>query len=76
MQTLNSTLIRGVALVGGVLTVELRSGQTYQWDNVPQDLFDLLVSSESPGAFFGKNIRTLPGGRRLVDGNHRTAIVR
>lgn len=60
MQTLNSTLIQGVALVNGTLTVQLRSGQTYQWDNISQGLYDQLVSSESPGAFFSKNIRTLP----------------
>jgi hypothetical protein len=40
-----------------LLTVQFNSGSTYQYQGVPPEKYAALMSAESVGAFFGKNIK-------------------
>ena len=39
------------------LEVEFKNGRIYQYYNVPQVVFDMLIMASSPGTFFNANIR-------------------
>lgn len=48
-----------------VLEVEFHSGQVYQYLDVPKDVFDALLGSESLGAFFNSEVRDAFRFRRV-----------
>lgn len=54
-----------------LLEVEFRSGHCHQYSDVPQQLYDELLSSESMGAYFNTNIRNCFLSRQLE--RHRLA---
>lgn len=39
------------------LVVEFKSGNTYQYSSVPQEVFDGLISAESVGKYFNQFIK-------------------
>jgi hypothetical protein len=39
------------------LEIEFNNGRIYQYYNVPQIVFDMLMTASSPGTFFKTNIR-------------------
>uniref|UniRef100_A0A6M3IE86 Putative RNA binding domain protein n=1 Tax=viral metagenome TaxID=1070528 RepID=A0A6M3IE86_9ZZZZ len=41
---------------GGKLTIEFKSGSTYTYHEVPEDIFEGLKKAESQGRYFYKNI--------------------
>lgn len=41
----------------GVLTLEFKSGATYNYRNVPANVYHGLMAAESHGIFFHENIR-------------------
>jgi len=43
---------------GQLLHVEFKNGLTYAYQGVPDQLYQDLLSAESLGSFFHKNIRT------------------
>lgn len=40
-----------------ILEVEFKSGRVYQYMNVPQIVYDQLMSAPSQGSYFSANIR-------------------
>lgn len=40
-----------------VLTVRFHSGLAYQYENVPENIYDELVSAPSAGRYFNANIK-------------------
>jgi hypothetical protein len=43
------------------LDIEFTSGQSYTYPGVPQDVYDGLMSADSPGKFFHSNIKGIYG---------------
>ena len=41
----------------GILEVEFKRGSTYQYVNVPENVFKELMSADSIGSYFNKHIR-------------------
>lgn len=68
MVTVNSTNIDSVGYNADTqtLTVKFRvSGQTYEYLNVPQTLYEGLMASESKGKYINDNIRSQFNYRRV-----------
>jgi hypothetical protein len=40
-----------------VLEVVLKNEQTYQYDGVPPEVYEMFMRAESKGKFFGENVR-------------------
>ena len=40
-----------------VMTVKFKNGRTYEYANVPREVFQELLTSDSKGRFFNQNIR-------------------
>lgn len=40
-----------------LLRIRFKSGRTYSYENVPVDVYEELLSAESQGAYFNRNIR-------------------
>ena len=40
------------------LEVEFRTGKVYQYWNVPKDVYDALIASESKGKYFHSEVRS------------------
>lgn len=57
--TLNSSLLASASYspASRTLTVVFNSGKSYTYQNVDISIFDGLRAAESPGRFFGKQIR-------------------
>ena len=55
-QTVDSTVIRAVGHTR-VLEIEFESGRIYQYFNVPEDVFDEFLSSDSKGRYFNSHVR-------------------
>lgn len=47
----------GYDIQQNVLEVEFANGSVYQYKEVPKDLADQFVKSESAGRFFSQNVR-------------------
>lgn len=41
----------------GTLTVTFKSGRSYTFDNVPEDVYQGLITAESPGSYYHENIK-------------------
>lgn len=41
-----------------VLVIDFNSGTTYEYKNVPFDIFQGLMDADSVGSYFHKNVRT------------------
>ncbi len=48
-----------------ILQVEFVSGGMYVVEGVPQDVFDQLRSSSSPGGYYHRNIKNVYPARRI-----------
>ena len=55
-QSVESTVIRAVGHTR-VLEIEFESGRVYQYFNVPEDVFDEFLSSDSKGRYFNAHVR-------------------
>lgn len=58
-QSVSSTDLNSVAYDPGTQTLEIEfnSGGIYQYSNVPQDIYDGLMSADSHGKYFNQNIK-------------------
>jgi hypothetical protein len=52
-----SSVIRAVGYDGSTLTVEFRSGRTYDHPHVPYPVYAGLMSASSKGGYYNRNIR-------------------
>jgi hypothetical protein len=52
-----SSALKSVGYRGGVLEVEVASGDVYRYLDVPREVFMELMRAESKGAFFNERIR-------------------
>ena len=52
----NSSNVKSVSYMDGVLQVEFKNTKIYLYYNVPEHLFRLLLSAPSKGKFLHKNI--------------------
>lgn len=48
------------ANVFGTLEIEFKGGSVYQYSNVTHEIFAGLMTAESVGSYFGKNIKPFP----------------
>lgn len=66
VQLLSSSLASaGYQTEARVLEVKFQSGATYQYFNVPRDVFAELLAAESKGRYFNANVRACFDYRRL-----------
>ena len=68
MVTVNSTNIDSVGYNADTQTLTVKfkvSGQTYEYLNVPQTLYEGLMASESKGTYLNENIRSQFAYRRV-----------
>lgn len=52
-----SSNIKGVSRTGNDLLVKFNSGAIYEYKDVPEEVFDALLSAESVGKYFNKEIK-------------------
>lgn len=57
MPTVSSNAISSVDYENGYLTVNFRDGTSYIYKNVPQSVYDELLSANSVGGYFNAHIR-------------------
>ena len=57
MVRVSSSAIRAVGYDGSTLTVEFRSGRTYDHPHVPPGVYHGLMSASSKGAYYNEHIR-------------------
>jgi hypothetical protein len=57
MISVSSSVIRAVGYDGSTLTVEFRSGRTYDHPHVPESVYLGLMSASSKGRYYSRNIR-------------------
>lgn len=57
MITVNSSDISAIGYENSVLYVRFHKGGTYSYRNVPQTLYNQLMSASSHGSFFAHNIK-------------------
>lgn len=57
MHKLKSSNIEEIGHEGKTLTVKFIGGGTYEYDGVPAEMLGKILTAESPGKFFHKNIR-------------------
>lgn len=55
-QEVESSVIHAVGHTR-VLEIEFESGRVYQYFNVPQDIYDSMLESDSKGKYFNQHIR-------------------
>lgn len=65
MKVVNSSNITHVGYEADkhVLHVTFSSGKTYYYSDVPQRLYEGLISTYNPGSYFARNIRPYFTGR-------------
>jgi hypothetical protein len=49
----------------GVLRVQFKSGKQYEYDNVPESVYQDFLTAFSPGRFFNETIRKTYQGRKV-----------
>jgi KTSC domain len=52
-----SSALKSVGYRGGVLEIEVASGDVYRYLDVPREVFIELMRAESKGTFFNERIR-------------------
>ena len=52
-----SSALKSVGYRGGVLEIEVASGDVYRYRDVPREVFMELMRAESKGAFYNERIR-------------------
>lgn len=57
MTPLQSSNLRGVGIWAGLLVIEFQSGAMYVYFDVPSELYDGLLSADSPGRYHARHIR-------------------
>lgn len=66
-QVKNSSSIEGVDINGETLTVQFKSGKSYQYEDVPVETSMGLINAESVGKFFAAEIRSKFTGKLLEE---------
>ena len=57
MIRVSSSVIHAVGYDGSTLTIEFRSGRTYDHPHVPYSVYADLMSASSKGAYYNRHIR-------------------
>lgn len=65
MHHVDSTNIAKAGYEDGVMVLEFRSGGTYTYVGVSEDMFQSMLSSPSPGSFFSRHILPRHRGKKL-----------
>ena len=67
MQPVASTMLSAVGYDAGdsKLYVEFKNGDVWEYDDVPEDMFDALTGGGSAGAYFRNHIRNEFNSRRV-----------
>jgi hypothetical protein len=52
-----SSALKSVGYRGGLLEIEVASGEVYRYLDVPRDVFVEFMRAESKGSFFNERIR-------------------
>lgn len=58
-QSVNSSNIRSIGYDNGILEVEFNSGGIYRYSNVPESIYQNLMSASSIGSYFASNIKNV-----------------
>ena len=60
-QAIESTSIRSIGYepINSILEVEFKNGGIYQYFNVPPDVYEELMNTESHGIYFHENIKEI-----------------
>jgi hypothetical protein len=53
----DSSFIKEVVWNNGNLFVRLKSGKFYEYENVPEEVYQDFIAADSLGKFFGENIK-------------------
>lgn len=53
----DSSFIKEVVWEKGNLFVRLKSGKFYEYENVPEEVYEDFINADSLGKFFGENIK-------------------
>ena len=59
MHTVESSNIESIGYNEGNLYVKFHSGSTYQYSNVPEDVYVQFCNAESKGKFLNANIKEI-----------------
>ena len=51
--------------VRSVLTIEFKSGATWEYENVPDKIFEEMKTADSKGSFFSRRVKGYYNGRRI-----------
>ena len=57
MIRVSSSVIRAVGYDGSTLTIEFRSGRTYDHPGVPPSVYHDFMNASSKGRYYSRNIR-------------------
>jgi hypothetical protein len=62
LKPVNSSNLRKIGYdpATNILIIVFNSGSTYEFQNIPPDLYEDLINAPSIGTFFSKNIRNKP----------------
>lgn len=52
-----SSNLMGYDYHDGILTIQFKYGKTYQYNEVPQEVVDALLSAESHGKYFNEEVK-------------------
>lgn len=61
----SSSNLNAVAYENGILYIQFKSGSIYSYDNVPQSVYQELMSASSHGKYFSAYIRNSYPYRRI-----------
>jgi hypothetical protein len=65
-QPVNSSNLRSVGYMGGILEIEFHSGGVYQYFNVPESIYLGLMAASSHGIYFHMFIKNRFGYARVA----------
>lgn len=55
--SVESSNVGAIAMSDGNMYVKFNTGSIYRYDNVPQSVFDDMLSAESKGKFFNAHVK-------------------
>ena len=53
----NSSNLAGASWDNETLIIEFKRGGSYQYDDVPEEIYNELIEADSPGSYYHKNIK-------------------
>lgn len=67
MKIEGSSSIQGVEMHGFTLTIQFKSGKSYQYEDVPLDVQQGLINAKSAGKYFATEIRPVFEGKPVQE---------